>query len=228
MRSYITVLASLFCSLSLLAQSPYEVTFVNRQAANGFNPEKVYLFSLADKAAIDSAACVDGVYTLKGRAELPMLASICGTSTGYNVVAAFVLDDTPVRVTLDRGIMVEGSDVNARMAAITAAIGNLTRQSRRSAIYFCNIFLKPIIGKRYGIGIKCIGFNYIGTCINICRMNIFYDFGTCQHQQIVTPFHGAMPPCKTVATKIRLGQPLPLNHSTHGTIEHHYAFPHRR
>ena len=131
MRSYITVLASLFCSLSLLAQSPYEVTFVNRQAANGFNPEKVYLFSLADKAAIDSAACVDGVYTLKGRAELPMLASICGTSTGYNVVAAFVLDDTPVRVTLDRGIMVEGSDVNARMAAITAAINQGGVDQRR-------------------------------------------------------------------------------------------------
>ena len=131
MRSYITVLASLFCSLSLLAQSPYEVTFVNRQAANGFNPEKVYLFSLADKAAIDSAACVDGVYTLKGRAELPMLASICGTSTGYNVVAAFVLDDTPVRVTLGRGIMVEGSDVNARMAAITAAINQGGVDQRR-------------------------------------------------------------------------------------------------
>lgn len=131
MRNCIIILAFLICCLPLMAQSAYEVTFVNHQSDTGFDPEKVYLFSLADRVAIDSAVCVNGIYTFKGSAELPILASICGTPTGYSVVAAFILDDMPVKVTLDRGVLVEGSDINARMAAITAAINQGGVEQRR-------------------------------------------------------------------------------------------------
>ena len=115
----------------LKAQTGYQVTFVNKQEANGFKPEKVYLFSIEDRAVLDSAACENGTYVLKGTATLPKLASICGTATGYNVVAAFVLDETPLQVVLDRGVKVEGSDVNARMAAITDAINQGGVDQRR-------------------------------------------------------------------------------------------------
>ena len=127
----IAAFVSLLGCVSLSAQTGYQVTFVNKQEANGFKPEKVYLFSIADRAAIDSAACIDGTYVMKGTAELPKLASICGTSTGYNVVAAFILDETPIRVVLDRGVKVEGSETNARMVAITDAINQGGVEQRR-------------------------------------------------------------------------------------------------
>ncbi len=36
----------------LLAETGYQVTFVNKQEANGFKPEKVYLFSIEDRDGV--------------------------------------------------------------------------------------------------------------------------------------------------------------------------------
>ena len=133
MHIKVSIIAFLmFCGyVSLKAQNGYQVTFVNKQEANGFKPEKVYLFSIEDRAVLDSAVCENGVYVLKGTATLPKLASICGTATGYNVVAAFILDETPIRVVLDKGVTIEGSEINARMAAITDAINQGGVDQRR-------------------------------------------------------------------------------------------------
>lgn len=105
-----------------MAQNSYKVTFENKTDNPNLKVEKVYLFSIEDKMAIDSAACVNGQYVMQGTTQLPKLASVCATANGYNVIAAFVLDNEPIKVTVDKGITVEGSETNARMQQITKAI----------------------------------------------------------------------------------------------------------
>ena len=105
-----------------MAQNNYKVTFENKTDNPNLKVEKVYLFSIEDKMAIDSAACVNGQYVMQGTTQLPKLASVCATANGYNVIAAFVLDNEPIKVTIDKGITVEGSETNARMQQITKAI----------------------------------------------------------------------------------------------------------
>ena len=105
-----------------MAQNSYKVTFENKTDNPNLKVEKVYLFSIEDKMAIDSAACVNGQYVMQGTTQLPKLASVCATANGYNVIAAFVLDNEPIKVTIDKGITEEGSETNARMQQITKAI----------------------------------------------------------------------------------------------------------
>lgn len=109
-------------ALTGMAQNNYKVTFENKTDNPNLKVEKVYLFSIEDKMAIDSAACVNGQYVMQGTTQLPKLASVCVTANGYNVIAAFVLDNEPIKVTIDKGITVEGSETNARMQQITKAI----------------------------------------------------------------------------------------------------------
>ena len=113
-----------------VAQNTYKVTFENKSGNKNLDLKTVYLFSIEDKMAIDSAQCVNGVYTMEGTTDLPKLASVCGTANGYNVVAAFVLDNEPIQVTVDKGIQVTGSEVNARMQAITKTIEDGGRAQR--------------------------------------------------------------------------------------------------
>lgn len=122
MKKIILGCCMLFAGLTAAAQNSYKVVLENKAQNSNFNPEKVYLFSIDEKVAIDSASCVNGIYTMQGKAKLPQLASICGTANGYNVVAAFILDGEDIRVTIDKGISLEGSVANTKMQTITKAI----------------------------------------------------------------------------------------------------------
>lgn len=117
-----------------MAQNTYKVTFENKSGNTSLNAKTVYLFSIEDKVAIDSAQCVNGVYTMQGSTTLPKLASVCVSPNGYNVIAAFVLDDEEINVTIDKGIHVKGSEVNTRMQAITKAIEDGGRAQRELQI----------------------------------------------------------------------------------------------
>ena len=112
MKNLIIGLFLLLSSQSAVAQSSYKVTFENKSNNANLNVKTVYLFSIEDKMAIDSAQCVNGVYTMAGKAALPKLASVCASANGYNVIAAFVLDDKEINVTVDSAIHVSGSEVN--------------------------------------------------------------------------------------------------------------------
>lgn len=112
----------------------YKVTFENKSGNANLNIKTVYLFSIEDKVAIDSAQCVNGVYTMQGNTTLPKLASVCASANGYNVIAAFVLDNEEVNVTIDNGIHVKGSEANAHMQAITKAIEDGGRAQRELQI----------------------------------------------------------------------------------------------
>lgn len=119
-----------FSAYTLEAQNNYKVTFENKSDNKDLNIPTLYLFSIEDRMAIDSAQCVNGVYTLEGTTKLPKLASICATANGYNVLSAFVLDNEPIHITLDQEIQVTGSEVNKRMQAITKAIEDGGRAQR--------------------------------------------------------------------------------------------------
>lgn len=113
------------------AQSNYKVTFVNKYKGENFKPEKVYLFSIEERAPIDSATNVNGVFTFEGTARMPQLVSVCGRAEGYDVVAAFVLDGVDTEVTLENGAKVKGSETNAKMEAITQAINEGGMRQRK-------------------------------------------------------------------------------------------------
>lgn len=130
MKNLIIGLFLLLSSQSAVAQSSYKVTFENKSNNANLNVKTVYLFSIEDKMAIDSAQCVNGVYTMVGKAALPKLASVCASANGYNVIAAFVLDDKEINVTVDSAIRVKGSEVNDNMQSITKAIEDGGRAQR--------------------------------------------------------------------------------------------------
>lgn len=130
MKNLIIGLFLLLSSQSAVAQSSYKVTFENKSNNANLNVKTVYLFSIEDKMAIDSAQCVNGVYTMEGKAALPKLASVCASANGYNVIAAFVLDDKEINVTVDSAIRVKGSEVNDNMQSITKAIEDGGRAQR--------------------------------------------------------------------------------------------------
>lgn len=130
MKNLIIGLFLLLSSQSAVAQSSYKVTFENKSNNANLNVKTVYLFSIEDKMAIDSAQCVNGVYTMAGKAALPKLASVCASANGYNVIAAFVLDDKEINVTVDSTIHVKGSEVNGNMQSITKAIEDGGRAQR--------------------------------------------------------------------------------------------------
>ena len=128
MKKFALGLFLLLGAHAAVAQNTYKVTFENKSGNKNLDVKTVYLFSIEDKMAIDSAQCVNGVYTMEGNTELPKLASVCGTANGYNVIAAFVLDNEPIQVTVDKGIQVTGSEVNARMLAINKGIEEAGRK----------------------------------------------------------------------------------------------------
>lgn len=130
MKNLIIGLFLLLSSQAAVAQSSYKVTFENKSNNANLNVKTVYLFSIEDKMAIDSAQCVNGVYTMEGKAALPKLASVCASANGYNVIAAFVLDDKEINVTVDSAIHVKGSEVNDNMQSITKAIEDGGRAQR--------------------------------------------------------------------------------------------------
>ena len=130
MKKFVLGLFLLLGAHAAVAQNTYKVTFENKSGNKNLDVKTVYLFSIEDKMAIDSAQCVNGVYTMEGNTTLPKLASVCATANGYNVVAAFVLDNEPIKVTVDKGIQVTGSEVNARMQAITKTIEDGGRAQR--------------------------------------------------------------------------------------------------
>lgn len=130
MKNLIIGLFLLLSSQAAVAQSSYKVTFENKSNNANLNVKTVYLFSIEDKMAIDSAQCVNGVYTMAGKAALPKLASVCASANGYNVIAAFVLDDKEINVTVDSAIRVKGSEVNDNMQSITKAIEDGGRAQR--------------------------------------------------------------------------------------------------
>lgn len=106
------------------AQTDYRITFTNKYQGDNFKPQKIYLFSVEDQMAIDSVEGENGVFVLKGKARMPQIASICGRATGFDVVATFILDEVPIRITLEKGVVISGSEVNARMNAISQVIAN--------------------------------------------------------------------------------------------------------
>lgn len=120
MKNFVLGLFLALGAHAAVAQNTYKVTFENKN--KNLDVKTVYLFSVEDRAAIDSAQCVQGVCTLEGKTDLPKLASVCASRDGYNVIAAFVLDQEEIKVTVDQGIQVSGSEVNSRMQAITKAI----------------------------------------------------------------------------------------------------------
>lgn len=130
MKKIVLGLFLLFGAYAAMAQNTYKVSFENKTGNKNLDVKTVYLFSIEDKMAIDSAQCVNGVYTMEGNTNLPKLASVCASANGYNVIAAFVLDSEPIKVTVDKGIEVTGSEVNARMQAITKAIEDGGRAQR--------------------------------------------------------------------------------------------------
>lgn len=130
MKKFVLGLFLLLGAQAVGAQNTYKVTFENKSGNANLDVKTVYLFSIEDKVAIDSAQCVNGVYTMQGSTTLPKLASVCASSNGYNVIAAFVLDNEEINVTVDKGIHVKGSEVNARMQAITKAIEDGGRAQR--------------------------------------------------------------------------------------------------
>lgn len=130
MKKFALGLFLLLGAHAAVAQNTYKVTFENKSGNKNLDVKTVYLFSIEDKMAIDSAQCVNGVYTMEGSTSLPKLASVCATANGYNVIAAFVLDNEPIQVTVDKGIQVTGSEVNARMQAITKTIEEGGRAQR--------------------------------------------------------------------------------------------------
>ena len=100
------ILGALFslCYFALFAQNSYNITFVNKYKGENFKPEKIYLFSIEERMAIDSTTGENGTFTLKGNARMPQLVSICGDNKGMQVVVAFILDETNTNITLENGV----------------------------------------------------------------------------------------------------------------------------
>lgn len=120
-----TLILSLFCTLcyfASFAQNSYNITFTNKYQGADFKPKKVYLFSIEDRMAIDSTEEVNGTFTLKGKARMPQLVSICGDNKGFKVVVAFILDETETRIVLENGVHFEGSEINHNMNDVMTSI----------------------------------------------------------------------------------------------------------
>lgn len=113
-----------------VAQNTYKVTFENKSGNAHLDLKTVYLYSFEDRVVIDSAKCVNGVYTMQNSTTLPKLASVCTSADGYNMIAAVVLDNEEIKVTVDKDIQVQGSDVNARMQSIVKAVKDCSRAHR--------------------------------------------------------------------------------------------------
>ena len=118
------ILGALFslCYFALFAQNSYNITFVNKYQGENFKPEKIYLFSIEERMAIDSTTGENGTFTLKGNARMPQLVSICGDNKGMQVVVAFILDETNTNITLENGVQFDGSEINRNMIQVMTTI----------------------------------------------------------------------------------------------------------
>lgn len=130
MKKSVLGLFLLLGAQAAMAQSTYKVTFENKSGNASLDAKTVYLYSLEDKVAIDSAQCVNGVYTIQGTTTQPKLASVCTSANGYNMIAAFVLDNEEINVILDKGIQVKGSEVNTRMQVIVNTVRDCGKAHR--------------------------------------------------------------------------------------------------
>lgn len=120
-KSILTLAATALCSFAV-AQQAYRVQLDNRAQGEMGKVNKVYLYDIATRTALDSAAVKNGKCTFKGQARLPLLASVVADKGGRNVIAAFVLDETPVTVTVEKSISVKGSQANTNLQAVMTTI----------------------------------------------------------------------------------------------------------
>lgn len=130
MKKIVLGVLFLFWITLISAQTTYTVKFVNKYKGEDFRPDKMYLFSIEKKMAIDSVVGKEGVFTFTGQADRPQLASICGTADGFYVIAAFILDEIPIEVTFETAPKIQGSVENDRMVQITNAIAEGGQQQR--------------------------------------------------------------------------------------------------
>ena len=130
MKKVILGLFFLFSISTVFAQGNYTVKFINKYKGEDFQPDKMYLFSIEQGIAIDSVVGTNGVFEFKGKASLPQLASLCGTANGFYVVAAFILDETPLEVTFENTAVIKGSAENDRMVKITDMISEGGKKQR--------------------------------------------------------------------------------------------------
>ena len=71
-------------------------------------------------------------------------------------------------------------------------------------INFIDEILQAIVGKRYGIGIERIGFNDVGTGIEIFIVDFSYCVGASENKQVVAPFQFSTYVGKSATSEISL------------------------
>jgi hypothetical protein len=111
----------------------------------------------------------------------------------------------------------------ARLISGGIFIGNRTSQFSRTEVYLTAYILATILCLRYTVGIESGCLDNVSPGSKIFGMYSTYHIRTRKHQNIIVAFKHYRMFRKPVATEIRLAQPAPLHHSTHGTVKHKYS-----
>jgi hypothetical protein len=102
-------------------------------------------------------------------------------------------------------------------------VGDSPRETRSLQIQLPDQGFHSVVGLRHGRGIESIGGNDVRAGQQVFTMDACDDLGLRDRQQIIVAAQIAAPVDKTLTSKIRLGQPMPLNHRAHGTVQNDQA-----
>ena len=106
-------------------------------------------------------------------------------------------------------------------------IGQRTRQPGTLQVDVAHQVLRVVIGLTDTCGIECIGFDDVGSCLQILAVYVLHHIGPREAQHVVVSFHLSGQSGKTCAAKIGLCQVVSLYHGAHGAVQHEDALLHR-
>ena len=99
-------------------------------------------------------------------------------------------------------------------------IGQFAGQLSSSQVYFPAIGFYPIIGHRNALCIERIGFDDIGSSLQILTMNVLNNMRSSKAQQIVISLHLSRHIRKASTTEILLRQVVSLYHGSDSTVQY--------
>ena len=84
--------------------------------------------------------------------------------------------------------------------------------------------LHAVVGQRHGVGVERIGFDDVGSRLQVFFVDFAHYIGARQHEQVVAPFQQHRPVAEAFAAVILLLQSVALNHRPEASVEQQDAF----
>ena len=107
----------------------------------------------------------------------------------------------------------------ARLVLRRRGIAGLARQFRAFEVQLINQFLHAVIGHRSGIGVEGVGFQNVGTGLQIGGMDVANNLRLGDGKQVVVALQLRRPVGEALAAIIGFLQLVALNHRAHRAVE---------